>query len=197
VRAWGKAVRAGRAAIAAIVIVAASAGGWASYLQLTGNVHVVEDGAVYRSATLWPHQLKAVLGEKRIRTVLNLRGSNPGTDWYATEKATTSEDGIRLVDFRMSAYRELPDKQIAELVSLLRTVEKPLLIHCQAGADRTGLAAALYELAVAGKPADEAAEQLSFFYGHFPWAWSRSGAMDRTFWRATKLLQALPASALP
>jgi protein tyrosine/serine phosphatase len=56
-----------------------------------------------------------------------------------------------------------------------------VLIHCQSGADRTGLVAAIYEYAVAARPAEEAEEQLSLRYGHVPYLWSRTGAMDRSF----------------
>ena len=46
---------------------------------------------------------------------------------------------------------------------LLREAPKPVLVHCEGGADRTGLAAALY-LAAAGHPA-QADGQLSVRYG--------------------------------
>jgi protein tyrosine/serine phosphatase len=43
-----------------------------------------------------------------------------------------------------------------------------LLIHCEAGADRTGLASVIYELQYEGKTLNESLKQLSFFsYGHF------------------------------
>ncbi|MBK8025175.1 MAG: tyrosine-protein phosphatase [Chloroflexi bacterium] len=56
---------------------------------------------------------------------------------------------------------------------------KPTLIHCKAGADRTGLAAALF-LMSQGTSFDQAAQQLSLKYFHFPWLGSPSVAMDQT-----------------
>ena len=165
----------------------AGGGAWAAYLQLTGNFHAVRERVVYRSNTLSPEMLDRVVREEGIRAVLNLRGANPGRDWYRAEATVLERAGVRLIDFPLSANRELTDRQIRNLVTLLRRSPKPLLIHCQSGSDRTGLAAALYGLAIAGRPADAASGQLSFAYGHFPWLWSRSGAVDRAFQRAVEV----------
>lgn len=70
---------------------------------------------------------------------------------------------------------------MTQLTGLLRDSPRPVLIHCEAGADRSGVASALYKLLVAKRPVQEASEQLSFRYGHFPWLTSRTAAMDRTF----------------
>ena len=67
---------------------------------------------------------------------------------------------------------------MARISALLRSAPKPVLIHCQSGADRSGLVAALYEYTIAARPLEEAQEQLSLLFGHFPYLWSRTGAMD-------------------
>lgn len=48
----------------------------------------------------------------------------------------------------------------------MASVPKPILIHCRSGADRSGLAAALYVSKVAGLDNAKAEAQLSFYYGH-------------------------------
>ena len=68
------------------------------------------------------------------------------------------------------------------ILAMMRQAPKPLVIHCRSGADRSGLIAALYLFTIEGKRAETAAQQLSLFYGHFPYLWSRSGAMDHSFW---------------
>lgn len=167
------------AAIVAISVV----GGWAAYLQLSGNVHAVEAGEVYRSNTLSPTQLAEVLAGNGIRTVLNLRGAEPQSYWYRQEQSVVQQAGATLVDLKMSATQEPPDGLVLQLIEIMRTAPRPLLIHCKAGADRTGLASALYELLIAHKAPDEAAGQLSFWYGHLPLLRGDTEAMDRTFWR--------------
>jgi protein tyrosine/serine phosphatase len=82
----------------------------------------------------------------------------------------------------LSANTELDLKQVADLVEALRDAPKPLLIHCRAGSDRTGLASALYVASHGGTYRD-ACEQLSLYYGHFPYFGSKSVAMDVTLER--------------
>ena len=74
--------------------------------------------------------------------------------------------------------------EIVRLVALMRDAPKPLLIHCRAGADRSGLAASLYLAAIDGAGEERAEAQLSFRFGHIgiPWL-SETYAMDET-WEA-------------
>ena len=166
-----------------LVLVAALSGSCAGYLRLTGNIHDVESGKVYRSGQLWPSQLSSLLREKGIRTVINLRGENPDRAWYNDELLVAKTAGVRHISLPMSANREPNDALLATLINTLATAELPVLIHCEAGADRSGLASALYKLTVQHTAPLEADRQLSFWYGHFPWLTSRTGAMDRTFWK--------------
>ena len=168
------------AALALLLVPAAAGGGWAGWLRLSGNVHEFDAGA-YRSGQLGGDRLSQLVSEHGIRTVVNLRGVNPGKEWYDAEVRAVTGAGAVLASIPLSANHEPSPEMVARLVELLRTSPKPLLLHCEAGADRSGLAAALYELAVAHKGVDEAGRQLSFRFGHFPWLMSRSGAMDRAF----------------
>jgi hypothetical protein len=59
---------------------------------------------------------------------------------------------------------------------VLDRLPKPVLIHCHGGADRSGLAAAVYLLLYTDTPIDEARRQLSWRYGHF--AYGRSACLQ-------------------
>ena len=170
------------AAVIAVVALGAACGGWAGYLRLTGNIHEIEPG-VFRSAQLGADKLSALIDEHHIKTVLNLRGNDPGKGWYDAEAKAVHDAGARYVSIRLSDSHEPDPATLAALVDALKTAPKPLLLHCAAGADRAGLASAIYELLVVHRPPAVADEQLSFRYGHFPWLISRTGAMDRTFAR--------------
>jgi protein tyrosine/serine phosphatase len=86
------------------------------------------------------------------------------------------------VDFRMSASRELTQSEAERLLAILNAADKPLLIHCQSGADRSGLAAALYLAAIARHGEAAAEDQLSIRYGHIGLPHVSSAyAMDRTW----------------
>lgn len=156
---------------------------WAGYLRLSGNFHTVENGVLYRSGQLSGPQLSDRITENGIRTVINFRGYNAERFWYDEELTASSAAGVQHVDFPLSSGKELTDDQLLRLTALLQDAPRPMLIHCEAGADRSGLASALYTFSVAKRPAAEAAAQLSFRYGHFPWLRSSTAAMDRTFER--------------
>lgn len=154
---------------------------WFTYLQLKHNFDAVVPGEVYRSAQPSPADLARYKQEYGIKTVVNLRGENKGSGWYDAEVDAATKLDIAHVDFRMSARRQLSQQEAAELIALLARAEKPLLIHCNWGADRTSLAAALYVAAV-GKLGEAAAEgQISMRYGHLSLPLVAGYAMDRTF----------------
>lgn len=156
-------------------------GGWAGYLRLSGNFHVVEEGVLYRSAQLSFAQFEHNIRANGIKSVINLRGENVDAAWYKDELKAAAATNARHIDFRLSATHEVSDEKLEALAKLLREVVKPVLVHCEGGADRSGLASALFELVIANRPATMAGEQLSFRYGHFPWLGSRTIAMDNSF----------------
>lgn len=150
----------------------------------SGNVHTVIAGELYRSGQLTPQKLKSLQRVYGLRTIVNLRGENGQSGWYQDEIALTRATGLDHIDFKISAKRELSEVEITRLVELLRRALKPILIHCESGADRSGLASALYLLAVAGLDEDAAERQLSPLFGHIgiPFV-SPFFAMDRTWER--------------
>jgi protein tyrosine/serine phosphatase len=150
-------------------------------LQLTGNFHPVIAATLYRSAQPSAAEIKQYYTKYGIRTIVNLRGENDGARWYAAEVDEARRLGITLIDFKMSAGRQLTQDRAAKLIDTLKHAEKPILIHCRGGADRSGLVSALYLAAIA-KQGEQAAEgQISIRYGHISLPFSRAYAMDRTF----------------
>ena len=156
---------------------------WLTALHFNGNFHAVVPGALYRSAQPSEADIGRYRAAYGIRTIVNLRGAHPGAPWYDAELAAAARHGIDHVDFRMSARRDLSQADAARLVALLARAEKPILIHCQAGADRSGLAAALYLAAVAGGSEGAAEWQISLRYGHVSLPVIPEYAMDRTWER--------------
>ena len=62
-----------------------------------------------------------------IKTIINLRGENVGSDWYDKELAQARRLGVDLVNFRMSVKREFTEERLTELVEVLQKAEKPIL----------------------------------------------------------------------
>ena len=165
--------------------------GYVWYRVETGNFHTVVPGKVYRAGQMTEGQWAASIQKYAIKSLLNLRGEHRGAGWYQGEVRAAAQLGVTHYDVHMSAIREVDTKTLKTILAILRQAPKPLWIHCLSGADRSGLIAALYLFAIEGQRAENAVQQLSLFYGHFPYLWSRSGAMDRSFWRYVGR-QALP-----
>ncbi len=169
------------AALAGLLLVPAL---WFGGLQWTGNLHTVIPGQLYRSATLSPTALDALVQREGIRTIINLRGPHKGTGWYDDETRVAAADGVSMVDLSWSAGRELTDDMVARFFEAAGAAQKPILIHCMSGSDRTGLAVALYVAKFDKASEADAEEQLSIRYGHLSIPLlSRAWAMDETFER--------------
>jgi protein tyrosine/serine phosphatase len=152
------------------------------YLLATDNFHVVVAGEVYRAAQPTGAEITKYQKEYGIRAIINLRGSNAGKAWYKQEVAVSQELGIAHIDFGMSSSQLQSPEKLQQLITVLATAPKPLLIHCNWGADRTGLASAIYLAAIAKQPELAAEGQLSVRFGHFPLPYiSRAYPMDQSF----------------
>lgn len=136
-------------------------------LTPTDNFRVIEPDRAYRSAQLDVTTLELLVDVLGIRTVVNLRGENASEPWYENERAALDAAGVEFVDIRMSAH-SLPQRaELLELYDTFLAAEEPILIHCQAGADRAGAAAAIWRMVVLGDEREDAAQELSICYGHF------------------------------
>ncbi len=165
-----------------ILLAGLTLGGYAGYLQLTGNFHTVVAGQFYRSAQPSPAQLERYIRDHGIKTVINLRGNAGYAKWWAEEVAVSERLGVKHVDFGMSASKILSTEKADQLVAIMRDAPKPILVHCLSGSDRTGLASVLYSAQVANIKEDVAERQLSFVFGHvgIP-KLSAAYAMDETW----------------
>jgi protein tyrosine/serine phosphatase len=181
-----------------IMLALVSAGAYLGLLQVNANFHVVIPHELYRSAQLTPAEIAVYTKRYGIRTIVNLRGESEGSEWYEDEVVAARGLGIAHDDFRMSAEQMLSLAKARQLVALLAKAEKPILIHCKSGADRSGLAAALYLAAVKKEGEEEAGRQISFRYGHLSVPLLPAYAIDESFEKlAPRLLRnAAPTPAL-
>ncbi|WP_245411781.1 dual specificity protein phosphatase family protein [Phyllobacterium leguminum] len=159
----------------------AAIGLYCAGLQLTDNFHVIAAGEAYRSAQPTPAEIDAYSKEYGIKTIINLRGASPDSRWYRAEEHEAAKLGITLIDFRMSAGEELTQARAAQLIAILEKAQKPILIHCKAGADRSGLASALYLAVVDRAKKSTAGQQISLRYGHISLPFAPAYAMDKTW----------------
>lgn len=157
-----------------------------------GNVRVVEPGKLYRSCQLTGsgydavsaravgHGLESVLSANGIKTVLNLRAGSMKDKRYREEIEICQKLGVEHIDNTFSARSLPPPDVAAKLLDIFDHAKYPILVHCQAGSDRTGLASALYAHVYMKQPLDEATgSQLTWRYGHF--RFSNTKPMDIFF----------------
>ena len=149
-------------------------------VRLSDNVHVVEPGLAYRSGRLPPSTLEVVVTDYGIRSIISLVPPAPDEYWYRAERALSAERHITHYEMPLSAENELTSDQLRGLLMLLQRAPKPTLIQSRSGADRSGLAAAIFKYAIASRSAEEANGQLSIWYGHVPYLWTGTGAMDES-----------------
>ncbi|MEM7261546.1 MAG: tyrosine-protein phosphatase [Planctomycetota bacterium] len=132
-----------------------------------GHFYEVDEGRFFRSAQLAPSALERVIRSYGIRTVINLRGCKPEKLWYQDETRVCAELGVAHHDLDFSA-RRLPHKgDLCELLDLYRHAELPILVHCQGGSDRSGVASAIWAIEQMGRTNRRARRHLSSEFGHF------------------------------
>lgn len=106
----------------------------------------------------------SIISQLNIRTVLNLR--DDPKDW---EKETVESVGLRYIHMPMSALRKPRDKDVSAFLKLMRDASAaPLFIHCQRGADRTGVLSAIRRIEIDGWTALAAANEMVAFRGRSP-----------------------------
>ncbi|HEU4419201.1 MAG TPA: tyrosine-protein phosphatase [Planctomycetota bacterium] len=127
---------------------------------------------VWRSPQPGEDQLARRIEQLQLRTVVCLRGDGAGT---ASSRRAAENSGAAFLNVPMSATRAPRPETLLELWQIAATAKRPLLLHCMAGADRTGLASAIFVLHDSGD-LDRARGELTILHGHL--AFTATGAMD-------------------
>jgi undecaprenyl-diphosphatase len=144
------------------------------------NFHEI-DTNIYRSAQLSSKRLKKTIKQYGIKSVINLRDTKAGEEldkWNEAEKRVTYNNGVRLIHIPLNESKLPTNEKLERILEFFeRKKHHPMLIHCHAGSDRTGMVAALYILEMKhgkdGKQIEnpealtEALTQLRFSYGHY------------------------------
>ena len=166
-------------ALATLVLLLLVFAGYQLYINEQGNFHPITEGEAYRSGQLDPDEFEYYIKKYNIRSIVNLRGENPTKPWYQEEIKFCDEHDIRHYDISLSSDKAPNQEDIRKLMEIFRTAPRPVLIHCLAGADRSGLVAAMWKVVVDKEPKEEAKKQLSLFFGHLPIG--KTAVMDNFF----------------
>jgi protein tyrosine/serine phosphatase len=116
--------------------------------------------------------------DKGIRTILNLRGEGFHS-WYLFEREACDDLGLSLVNHRLYAKDLATRDELLGLIRIFRKIEKPFVMHCKSGSDRSGFAAIIYRHLFENEPLERAMSELSWRYFHL--RASKNGILDYFF----------------
>lgn len=128
-------------------------GAWAKPIPLEGasNLFQVSD-ILYRSAQPTPDGLKR-LKDLGVKTVINLRAFH--NDVKAAKAADLLNEELSINTWHIE------DEDVIRVMTILKDpAGAPYLIHCQHGADRTGVMVAMYRIIYQHWTKDEAIDEL-------------------------------------
>jgi protein tyrosine/serine phosphatase len=149
------------------------------YFEVQGNFHTITPGEAYRSAQLDGHKLEYYIKKYNIKSILSVRGDNKNAGWYRDEIKTCIDNCVVRYSVALSVEHEPSQTDIKKITEIFNKARRPVLIHCKAGADRTGLVAAMWKVIVDKEPKSEAEKQLSLMFFHF--SIGRTASLDRFF----------------
>jgi protein tyrosine/serine phosphatase len=136
-------------------------------VYIDDNLRTVEPGRFYRSGQMPDTRLGETIRRHDVKTVINLRGENPDEAWYRNEVAVCEALGVAHHSFKWSKNR-LPDPEsLAEFVGLCNDAQSPILVHCQGGTHRSGVASAIYQL-LEGRDIATARGEFHLFFNDAP-----------------------------
>jgi len=151
--------------------------GWIRAI-INNNFYIINEG-VYRSGQPSPKLLEHYIVKHKIKNIINLRYSDMSDqDIYLMQKDICYKLNTNMINIPISA-RRLPEKDKLKLIlDIIKKIQKPFLVHCKTGADRTGFFMALY-IFYTTNDIELAKKQLSLKYLHV--RYSSTGILDYFF----------------
>ena len=158
-----------KVSIAVFVMIGASVLVWEEFLEdrlVAKRRGVVEPGKIYRSGQISSHLIEPMLRENKIEKVIALNGSDLKKLYLKTEVETARKLKIEHQVLHLIGDGTGNVEDYAEAVAEIMRCEKagkPVLVHCAAGAQRTGGVVAAYRMLVQKKTPEEAYQELLLY----------------------------------
>jgi protein tyrosine/serine phosphatase len=136
---------------AALVCVSVGGGVGMAQLRYSHPAHhfaVITEGVLYRSAQPASGHWPDVQRRCHMKTVISVREVNPQAKWFQEEEAFCRAKGIELIRLPLME-RDFDEPLLRRFVALASDRSRqPVLVHCEAGSRRTGIAVAAYRVLV-------------------------------------------------
>jgi protein-tyrosine phosphatase len=112
---------------------------------------VVEQASIYRSGQLHPALIERVLVENEIEVIVDLNGKRMGKTNHEAEDSIALQLGIDKKRYPLNGNGTGDIEQYALAIKAISNAvnsNKPVLVHCSAGSQRTGGVLAMYRVLV-------------------------------------------------
>jgi protein tyrosine/serine phosphatase len=142
---------------ASVVIAGILVCGWFGFARdrvIPKKFGVVVSDRIYRSGQISSTLIKKVLTQYKIRVIVNLNSPEAGDPDKQAEEQAAKDLNIKVLRFPLSGKGTGDVNNYAGALTAIADAEKqglPVLVHCSAGAQRTGGVIAAYRLLVQKK----------------------------------------------
>jgi protein tyrosine phosphatase (PTP) superfamily phosphohydrolase (DUF442 family) len=147
----------------AALLIGAVAGWYCVERYGLSNFHTVVEGQLYRSGRPQGDALAGWIRRYGIQTVVDL-SDGPNSGGYAAERATVQKAGAISVNRKIRAAALPSSQDLRRLIETIETSPRPVLVHCEVGAQRAGLASVIGAMAIGGQDYRAARKQMSVKY---------------------------------
>ena len=154
----------GKWLIVILISAGASYGGWQWYIRHRANWGVVVNGEIFRSSQVSRFLIREKLETNKIAVIVSLLGKSKDDKDVDAEIQLAGELGIQFRQYPMDGDGIADPGQYTGALSAIidaKQAHKPVLVHCHAGAQRTGGVIAVYRLLIEGKSIPEALTEMT------------------------------------
>jgi protein tyrosine/serine phosphatase len=136
---------------------------WWFIREPVNHFAVVEEGVLCRGAQPDERGWRHLRDRHGIRTVIDLRQDDPAEPAGIVERRFCAENGIKYIKLPIGSERLTSEELAVIFGAVSDPANRPVLIHCELGKSRTGVAVAAWRIVAQGWSVEAALAEASRF----------------------------------